>query len=510
VRDLIETGESRYLEELRSSMPEGLVEMLDVPGLTPARVHRIYEDLKIHTVEDLEVAATDGRLAALTRFGPKTAAKILEGIAMVRRRGSKRLYHHAAVEARRLLDAVRSHPDVERAELAGALRRRMEVIDTIEIAAACRTDPAGVSQTFARLPGVRASVSDDGSVIIEFVDGVRVSLRCVVADAFGVAWWRATGNVEHLAQVGERLAARGFKITADDALVGADGRIVAARDEDVVYKAADLPLIAPELREGLGEVEAGGSGSLPKLVTVGDIKGVLHCHTHYSDGKASVGEMAAAAQARGWSYIGITDHSTAAVFAGGLSRDKIVAQHDMIDELNSRFTDFRILKGIEADILADGRVDDCDGMLETFDFVVGSIHSRFSMTGAAMTDRVLRALDDPHLTILGHPTGRLLLAREPYPLDLGAVLAKAGEVGVAVEINADPRRLDIDWRHLRGATAAGAAIEIGPDAHSTAALDNMEIGVGIARKGWIAAADVLNARSAGDVLAFARARRTHD
>ena len=510
VRDLIETGESRYLEELRSSMPEGLVEMLDVPGLTPARVHRIYEDLKIHTVEDLEVAATDGRLAALTRFGPKTAAKILEGIAMVRRRGSKRLYHHAAVEARRLLDAVRSHPDVERAEIAGALRRRMEVIDTIEIAAACRTDPAGVSQTFARLPGVRASVSDDGSVIIEFVDGVRVSLRCVAPDAFGVAWSRATGNVEHVSQVSERLAANGFKITADDALVGADGRIVSARDEDVVYRAADLPFIAPELREGLGEVEAAASGSLPNLLTVGDIKGVLHCHTHYSDGKASVGEMAAAAQARGWSYIGITDHSTAAVFAGGLSRDKIVAQHDMIDELNSRLTDFRILKGIEADILADGRVDDCDGMLETFDFVVGSIHSRFSMTGAAMTERILRALDDPHLTILGHPTGRLLLAREPYPLDLGAVLAKAGQVGVAVEVNADPRRLDIDWRHLRGATAAGAAIEIGPDAHSTTALDNMEIGVGIARKGWIARTDVLNARSAADVLAFARARRTHD
>jgi DNA polymerase (family 10) len=509
VRDLVDTGESRYLEELRASMPEGLVEMLDVPGLTPARVHRIYEDLKIHTVEDLEVAATDGRLAALSRFGPKTAAKILDGIAMVRRRGTKRLFHHAAVEAHRMLDAVRSHPSVERAELAGGLRRRMEVIDTIEIVAACR-DPSNVSQTFARLPGVRASMSDDGSVIIEFVDGVRVSLRCVVADAFGVAWWRATGSVEHVAQLSERLAARGFTITADDALLAADGRTLAARDEDVVYHAADLPFIAPELREGLGEVDAAANGALPNLVEVADIKGVLHCHTHYSDGKASVGEMAAAAQARGWSYIGITDHSTTAVFAGGLTRDKIVAQHDMIDELNTRLTDFRILKGIEADILADGRVDDCDGMLDTFDFVVGSIHSRFSMTGAAMTERVLRALDDPRLTILGHPTGRLLLAREPYPIDLAAVLAKAGEVGVAVEINADPRRLDIDWRHLRAATAAGAAIEIGPDAHSTRALDNMEVGVGIARKGWIAAAEVLNARSADDVLAFARARRTHD
>jgi DNA polymerase (family X) len=233
---------------------------------------------------------------------------------------------------------------------------------------------------------------------------------------------------------------------------------------------------------------------------------VLHCHSHYSDGKGSIGEMAQAAKERGWSYIGITDHSQAAFFAGGLSREAVRAQHDEIDELNATLDGFRVLKGIEADILADGQVDYGDELLDEFDFVVGSIHSRFSMDRTTMTDRILRALDDPRLTILAHPTGRLLLSRDPYALDIDAVLEKAAALGVAVELNADPHRLDLDWRHLQTAKRLGVTIEIGPDAHSTRGLDNMEVGVGIARKGWLERADVLNARSADDVVAFARAR----
>jgi DNA polymerase (family X) len=245
---------------------------------------------------------------------------------------------------------------------------------------------------------------------------------------------------------------------------------------------------------------------LPALLTLSDIRGVLHCHSHYSDGKASIGEMAQAAKERGWSYIGITDHSQAAFFAGGLSREAVRAQHDEIDELNATLDGFRVLKGIEADILADGQVDYGDELLDEFDFVVGSIHSRFSMDRTTMTDRILRALDDPRLTILAHPTGRLLLSRDPYALDIDAVLEKAAALGVAVELNADPHRLDLDWRHLQTAKRLGVTIEIGPDAHSTRGLDNMEVGVGIARKGWLERADVLNARSADDVVAFARAR----
>jgi DNA polymerase (family 10) len=261
------------------------------------------------------------------------------------------------------------------------------------------------------------------------------------------------------------------------------------------------------LREGTGEVEAARRNALPRLVADRDIRGALHCHSAYSDGKASIAEMARGAEAKGWSYIGITDHSQAAFYAGGLTRDRVLAQHEEIDELNARLTDFRVLKGIEADILADGRLDYGDELLDRFDFVVGSIHSRFSMERAAMTERVLRALDDPRLTILAHPTGRLLLSREPYAIDLDAVLEKAAAVGAAVELNADPHRLDLDWRHVRAAKRLGVRIEIGPDAHSVGGLDNMELGVGLARKAWLEAADVLNAAAADDVLAFAQARR---
>ena len=507
VRDLIETGESRYLEQLRESTPDGLLDMLAVPGMTPARIHRVYEELNIETVEELEAAARNGRLATLPRVGPKTAAKILAGIATARERGALRLYHHAMAEAEHLLAAVWSHPGVERAEIAGALRRKMEVAGTVDIVAACRGDAAAVAQSFTRVAGVRSAEGTGASVSILYVDGARLALRCVASENFPVALWQATGSVEHIRGVTEALADLGFSIE-DDRLLDATHEPVPIRDEADLYRAARMAFVPPELREGTGEVAAARHDALPRLLTVEDVRGALHCHSAYSDGKASIEEMARAARAKGWQYIGITDHSQAAFYAGGLSRDRVLAQHDEIDELNAALDDFRILKGIEADILPDGQLDYGDELLDRFDFVVGSIHSRFSMDRATMTERVLRALDDPRLTILAHPTGRLLLSREPYAIDLDAVLEKAARLRVAVELNADPHRLDLDWRHVQTAKRLGVRIEIGPDAHSVAGLDNMEIGVGIARKGWLEAKDVLNAASAEDVIAFARARRT--
>jgi DNA polymerase (family 10) len=238
-----------------------------------------------------------------------------------------------------------------------------------------------------------------------------------------------------------------------------------------------------------------------------DLRGALHNHSDYSDGSATIEEMAEAAIERGWDYIGITDHSESAFYAGGLKRDKLQRQLEEIDELNARMSGFRVLKGIEADIMADGRLDYDAQILDQLDFVIGSIHSRFSMDGGAMTKRVLAALDDPHLTILAHPTGRLLLSREPYALDVEAVLEKAAQVGAAVELNADPHRLDLDWRYCRRAKELGVTIEIGPDAHSTPGLDNVHFGVGMARKAWLEAGEILNTRSADEVVAFARRRR---
>ena len=507
VRDLVETGESRYLEQLRESMPEGLLEMLDLPALTPAKIRLIHQELGIETVEELEAAARDGRLAKLPKFGPKTAEKILRGIATARDHGSMRLYYHVVVDARQLLATVRAHPRVTRADIAGEIRRRVEIVSEIEIVAACDGDPVDVAQSWTRVPGVRRAEGTGASVSIGFVDGTHLRLHCVRPAQFGAALWLATGSTDHVRGVVERLAARGVTATGEG-FSNAGGRSLALAEEAAVYDAAGMSFVEPELREGLGEVEAATRAALPSLIQASDIRGVLHCHSTYSDGKASIAEMARAARDRGWSYIGITDHSQSAFYAGGLSRERVLAQLDEIDELNEASDGFRILKGIEADILADGRLDYPDEILDRFDFVVGSIHSRLSMDRSAMTERLLRALDDPHLTILAHPTGRLLLSRPPYDVDLDALFEKAREVGAAIELNADPHRLDLDWRHLRRAKSMGIAIEIGPDAHSTAGLDYMEIGVGIARKAWLERSDVVNAWPVEDVLSFVRARRS--
>ena len=507
IGELAETGESRYFERLRESTPEGLLEMLRVPGLGTAKIHQIHHGLGITTVGELEEAARDGRLARLPRFGSRTAEKILKGIAHLRLTGAYTLYPHAMIEARRLMAAVQHHPDVERAAVAGALRRRREVVRDIDIVAACRTSPTGVAASFAHAPGVRDVLGAGGpKVTIRYVDGTLLDLHCVEPGQFAVALWRATGNAEHERDLLARAAEHGLSIVGDEVL-DADGARRAIPDEIALYGAIGLPYVEPELREGRGELDAAQRGVLPALITYADIRGVLHCHSQYSDGTATIAEMAAAARERGWSYLGVSDHSQSAFYAGGLSRDAVRAQHEEIDRVNDALDGVRVLKGIEADILADGRVDYDAELLGRFDYVIGSVHSRFGMDEAAMTDRVLTALEDPHLSILGHPTGRLLLTRDAYAIDMLAVLEKAGERGVAVELNADPHRLDLDWRLCNTAKELGVAIEIGPDAHSTHGLDNMEIGVGIARKGWLEASDVLNTRDADEIIALARRRR---
>ena len=507
LKELAESGSSTYLERLSEDAPEGLLELLRVPGLGLSKIRQVHDALGIDSVDELERAANDGRLAALKGFGQRTAEKIARSIATLRTAGNAVIYPSAVIEAARLLTAVRTHPDVMRAEVAGSIRRRVEIARDVDIVAGCEGDPRDVAGAFARAPGVRA-VSGEGTahITITFVDRARLDLFCVPLESFAVAWWRATGAPAHMEDVLQRLAAHGIALDGDR-LTSARGAPIAVPDEESLYAAAGLPWIEPELREGRNEVHTAESGRLPRLLELARIRGVLHCHSTWSDGTATIAQMARAAQDRGWSYLGVTDHSESAFYAGGLSREEIVRQHEEIDALNAEMTDFRILKGIEADILADGRVDYDAEVLDTFDYVIGSVHSRFRMDGSAMTERVLRALDDPHLTILGHPTGRLLLTREPYPVDMHAVLEKAAEVNAAVELNADPHRLDMDWRNCRMAKELGVTVEIGPDAHSTNGLDVMEIGIGIARKGWLEESDVLNTRDVADVLAFAERRR---
>jgi DNA polymerase (family X) len=508
IRELVETGESTYLERLREGMPEGVLDLMRVPGLSIPKVQLIHSALGVQTLDDLERVAGSGELAKLPKFGKKTAEKILRGIEILRRSGHLERFPQAALEAHLLLANVEKHPDVKRAEVAGSVRRHTEVVADIDIVAECSGDPAKVAESFGRSSGVTKSQpgEESGSVNLRFVDGTHLDMHCVPKDDYPVALWRATGSRAHVEEMTHFARQKGFAFRGNS-LTKAGGKRVPIATEEALYAALDLAAIPPELREGMGEVDAAAMGELPDLITYDDLRGALHCHTDYSDGSATIEEMANAAKERGWDYIGITDHSESAFYAGGLKRDKLELQHEEIDRLNAKTPEFRILKGIEADILADGRLDYDAAVLDRFDYVVGSIHSRFSMDEDTMTKRVLDAMDDPHLTILAHPTGRLLLSREPYAIRIEDVLEKAARTGVAIELNADPHRLDLDWRYCRQARELGITIEIGPDAHSANGLDNVHFGIGMARKAWLEARDVLNTRSARDVLAFARKRR---
>ena len=507
VRELVETGESSYLAKLREGMPEGLADLMRVPGLNAARIQVIHQSLGVETLEDLERVAENGQLADLPRFGTKTADRILKGISILRRNTHLERFPQAALEAHVLVANVVKHPDVIQADVAGSVRRHNEVIADIDIVAECSANPVDVAASFARAPGIKKATlgAEPGSVDLRFVDGTHLDMHCVARGDFAVALWRATGSGAHVEEVMEHAKAKG--ITFEGNKILRKSKPLSISDEETLFAELGLSWIPPEMREAMGEVKAAAAGKLPDLVVYDDITGVLHCHSEYSDGTSSIADMAAAAQERGWSYIGISDHSESAFYAGGLKRDKILRQHEEIDRLNEGFTGFRVLKGIEADILADGRVDYDSQTLDQFDYVVGSIHSRFSMDGDAMTKRVLTALEDPHLTILAHPTGRLLLSREPYAIDVEAVIEKAAEMQVALELNCDPHRLDLDWRYCRQAKERGVTIEIGPDAHSPAAVDNVHFGIGLARKAWLTSREILNTRSADDILQFARRRK---
>lgn len=507
LKDLAETGDAEYLDLLRETTPEGLVEMLRIPGMGPTRIHRLHTELGIETVADLETAARSGKLASVQGFGAKTAAAIVRGIATLREKAGQLIYSLAINEAHRLREAIARLPGVTRVEIAGSLRRACEVVRDMDFVVACEADPALVAQAIAHLPGIDQAVGGGGpSPTLRLSNGTRADVYCVKPDRFGVALWRATGIQAHCAAVVERLEQRGAAILDDQLIVG--GSVVEQADDEAIYRAAGLDVVPPELREALAELVAAANGKLPNLLRDSDIQGALHCHSNYSDGTTTVLAMAQAAKARGWSYLGISDHSQSAFYAGGLDLEAVKRQHEEIDRVNAEMKGFRVLKGIEADILADGSVDYAADVLDQFDYVIASVHSRFSMGEAQMTERILKAMDDPRVTIIGHPTGRLLLQREPYPVDLPALIDKAVSSGIAIELNCDPHRLDLDWRWLQVAKARGATIELGPDAHSPDGLGYIDHGIGIARKGWLTAGDVLNAGSADDVLAFAKRRRT--
>ena len=504
--ELINTGHAGLLEELREQIPPGLVEMLSISGLGVAKIRQIHEVLGIESLPELETAALDGRLAKLPRFGRKTSENILRSIAFLRQANAFRLSHHAAEEAEGLRLALARLPGVTGAIVAGDVRRRSEVVRDLVLVIVAEVSPAELFKRLSQLPGVHEFAGqDERRLTLRFAGGASAQIVVTTPVNVGAVLVQATGSEQHLAELAQHASERGFSLTG--AALWRGSEFVATPDEEHLYRALGLPFLAPELREGQGEVAAGARGELPRLLEPGDLRGFLHCHTNYSDGSNSVEQLALACLTAGYQYIGITDHSQAAAYAGGLTSDDLLRQADEIDEVNGRLEGARVLKGVEADILADGRVDFEEHVLARLDFVIASIHSRFNMSPPEMTARMLAAMDNPYLTIIGHPTGRLLLSRDPYGLDLDAVIEKAAASGVALEINADPHRLDLDWRVLRRARAGGAMISIGADAHSVSGIGNVEFGVGMARKGWLGPDDVLNARSVDEFTAYARRRR---
>jgi DNA polymerase (family X) len=506
--ELLRDGDSSLLDDLREETPEGLQEMLRVPGLGPTTIHRVHAGLGIETLQELEDAVRDGRLAALPRFGPRLVERVQNGIRQLRETGAAVLLPHADAEAARLLQEIAAQQGVSRVAVSGTVRRRMETISELSLVVECTTQPIAVAAALTHLRGVQRVVGSGTRVIsLHFADATTATLHCVRPTQFAVTLLRTTGNSGHVKDLLQRLTTHHFRVL-DDEVRDAAGTVVPIADEGALYALAGLPFVAPELRESMGELAAADAGELPALIEAQDIRGVLHCHSLYSDGGFGIADLAKAAMARGWSYLGISDHSRSALNAHGMSAETVRQQHDEIDDVNARLAgQFRVLKGVEADILPCGTVDFGAPLLDRFDYVIASVHTRFGMNSTQMTDRVLKAMDDPHVTIIGHPTGRLLLTREPYAIDLATILARAAQIGVAVELNADPHRMDMDWRWCRAARDDGVPVELGPDAHSIAGLDHVALGISMARKGWLRAGDVLNTRTADDVLAFARRRR---
>ncbi len=506
VAELVSTGKASMLEELREQIPPGLLEMLEISGLGVAKIRQIHEVLGIDSLPDLEAAAHDGRLSKLPRFGPRTSENILKAIAFLRQASAYRLSHHAADEAEGLRLALERLPGVINAIAAGDVRRRSEVVRDLIFVLIAESSPADLFRRLRQLPGVHEFAGqDERRLTLRFSGGASAQIVATPPINAGAVLVQATGSDAHLRELATYAASKGFSLNA--AALWRGSQFVATPDEPTFYRALGLSFIPPELREGRNEISEAARGELPRLVDQSDLKGFLHCHTSYSDGSNTVEQLALACKEAGYDYLGVTDHSQAAAYAGGLQADDLARQADEIDQVNQRLGSFRVLKGIEADILQDGRIDYDDRVLERLDFVIASVHSRFNMGEKEMTARILAAMNNPYLTIIGHPTGRLLLSRDPYPVDLDAVMEKAAATGVALEINADPHRLDLDWRVLRRARDRGVAISIGADAHSVAGLGYVPFGIGMARKGWLEADDILNAKPVGDFVAYARRRR---
>lgn len=500
ISELVTTGSLPYYEELKATVPAGLREMVRIPQLGPKKVKALYERLGITTIGELEYACQENRLVDLPGFGAKTQENILQGIEVLKRYRGRFLYGDVAPLAEAFTRSVAGVKGVLKVSLAGSIRRRNEVVKDIDLVVAAR-DGGTIGEGLIVLPQIEEVLAQGETEIrVRLASGIAADIRLVSLQEFPFALHHLTGSKEHNIALRGRAKKMGMKINEYGLFAGE--RSIPCQGEEEIYRALGLSFIPPELREGRGEVEAAAEGRLPDLVDAGEIKGAFHVHTASSDGSNTISSLRMEAQRLGLSYLGITDHSRSAAYAGGLSEEAIKKQREEIDKINRASQGFRIFKGIEVEILPDGSLDYGDRVLAGFDFIIGAVHSHFQMGEKEMTKRIVHAMETRRLTMLAHPTGRLLLAREPYRLNMEEVIKAASRLGVILELNANPHRLDLDWRWLKYAKDHGARISINPDAHNLQGLQDLFIGVGIARKGWLESRDVINTMELGEVARF--------
>ena len=506
VREMARSGSFQDLEALRKQVPDSQKRMLKIPGLSAKRVRLLAEALDIRTTQGLEHAIASGRLAAVKGFGPKTIARIREGIALVHERSRLIRYDiaHTRAESLRLYLADALARPVY---ITGTLRRFNEVVPSVKLLLQSTRLDADKAAVRAYPGWLKVADIDAGTVAFQLSENISGAIRLVPPASLYTQLLFMTGASRHITHLQQRARRMGMKLTAEGLYM--DGRQLEISDERQIYTYLDIPqYIAPELREDLGEIAAALDGRLPQLVTCRDIRGVFHCHTTMSDGTVPLEKLVTIAREHNLSYIGVADHSQSAPYANGLDEERVKQQWARIDAINSRQRDVRLLKGVESDILPDGRLDYGNAFLAGFDFVIGSIHSHFSLDRDRMTRRIITALGHPYLSFLGHPTGRLLQERSPYPVDMEAVIDAAIANGKAIEINCHPMRMDIDWHTLKAALAKGLISLISLDAHDRVEYNHLHIGCRIARKAWARPGDILNCRSADDVLAFFAAQRS--
>ena len=507
ISQLVNTGHLKYYEDLKKSLPEGLLKMITIPGFGPKKAKVVYEGLKISTIEALEKACKKDRLVDLDGFGKKTQEKILEGIAFIKKHSERKQFDFALAEAEKIYQDIKKNKKIIRSALAGSLRRKKETIKDIDIVASSKTkDRIALMDSFTKHSEVATVVSKGetrSSVVLK--SGMNADLRIVSDTEYPFALNYFTGSMEHNTEMRGLAKKRDWKLNEYGLFDRA--KRIPCKDEGAIYKALGLHYIPPELRESMGEIEVSQKGEIPRLIELPDLRGILHAHTIYSDGIATLEEMAEGCRKLGYQYLGIADHSKTASYAGGLTSEKLKKQQKEIDELNQKWEDFRILKGIELEILADGRVDYDDKTLATFDFVIASVHSNFNLVEKEMTKRIIKAISNPFVNILAHPTGRLLLMRDGYAVNLTEVIDAAKELGVVIELNAHPKRFDLDWTFCKVAKEKGVKISINPDAHSVDGIRMVEYGIGIARKGWIEKDDVLNTLSLKEITKFFEKQR---